>query len=272
VCAACGAVLAEHGYFCPRCGLQARCKACNAVLVSDAQVCVMCGERIGAAGTSTVAPLNVSASSAVNSILLEETGSRRTLQAKFTDHAVESLGDALAVFMTGQLERRARQRQIDAPHAVMNAQPALPEGRSKPPVASGNELDSDTTGTDHRGVNITSSPNGKMVQLSDIFIAEGDDFKLDQTRVKATNKGDYTRRLIYLYLLAHKEAGRDRVPRKALNAILAEAGVYDSNARTLLSRDADLSSDGQYISMRVGARDAARQYLADLGDDSLTDK
>lgn len=223
----------------------------------------MCGARIDSLATDGE-NYTMTGPSRMNVLIREETDRRSTLRVEFSDRAVESLAAPLNLILTGQGSRRL----LRGPEVV-----GEPRVLAPPPAASDSDDSSEmipdsTEGDGHAQSTVASQGS---LGLQDVFRRHGETFKLDYIYLKARNKGDYTKRLTYLFLLAHLEAGRDLVPRSDLTCIWDETGINDGNARGFLSRDGDLDVSDRHVRMRTGARMQANAFLRELSDTRLDD-
>ena len=85
-----------------------------------------------------------------------------------------------------------------------------------------------------------------------------------ESRLKATSHLDAARRLTYLALYAHELEDREQIPRNDLNAVLKEAGLFDSNSSKWVSQSSDLFLDGESVGLKVPGRERARGILNEV--------
>src|SRR5688572_24466726 len=98
ICFACDVPLEDEGFFCSNCLTQVRCKSCEKLLRPNARGCIYCGTRVGETGDG-VSSVDNGQIQRRNTIKLEETRTNRSLEAHFTDTAVESMSNALSAFI-----------------------------------------------------------------------------------------------------------------------------------------------------------------------------
>ena len=104
-------------------------------------------------------------------------------------------------------------------------------------------------------------PDNEIALLHRVFKHEDERLRLDDSKLKASNKKDALQRLVYLWLYAHERDGRPRVPRSELIDVIKDARLFDSNTAKVFHNAADLSIEGDLIGLRLTGRDRAREYL-----------
>jgi hypothetical protein len=106
-------------------------------------------------------------------------------------------------------------------------------------------------------------------KLRDIFRYNGDQLRLKETRLKANNKLDASRRLVYLFLYAHELEGRHEIPRTVLNEELKKAGYYATNVVTWISNSSDLFREEDRVGLQKSGREEAQKVLAEVLDPNI---
>jgi hypothetical protein len=106
-------------------------------------------------------------------------------------------------------------------------------------------------------------------KLRDIFRYNGDQLRLKETRLKANNKLDAARRLVYLFLYAHEVEGRHEIPRTVLNEELKKAGYYATNVVTWISNSSDLFREEDRVGLQKSGREEAQKVLAEVLDPNI---
>ena len=85
-CVYCSTNFDEDCLYCPECLNQIKCKNCNTLLKANAKGCVKCGVRLG---KDSNLPESTIANNSANTLNLKETRNSRSVEVKFTDHAIE---------------------------------------------------------------------------------------------------------------------------------------------------------------------------------------
>lgn len=259
-CFTCGSQLSSRGHFCPRCGTQARCQACGFLLEKDANACVQCGTLLNSKPNGALSH-SLGDPRANNVIRFEESRTHRSLEAKFTDVAVDSLSSPFAAFFAGGLRPPARRTvQGQLPEAPIDVQIVEPAGLEQ--VISPNTPSA--TDPDHA----TAPASDEWI--TQLFRVEGQQLKLIEPRLKANSRRDHVARLSCLFLLAHELLGRQRIVRSDLNAALKNATVYDSNAASYISSSNDFIKDDDDLSLSMAGRENAKRFLAEVLDPGVT--
>ncbi len=116
-CPFCASALPERAIFCPACAKPARCKSCRDVLEPDARACVSCGTLVGegfaAAFSATTPP-----PTAVNVLQFQEDKGGRSLNFRFTDEAMATVGQTLLYAIDNRLPRAPLSAQRGGAHVT----------------------------------------------------------------------------------------------------------------------------------------------------------
>ncbi len=264
LCPSCGALLGPRGIFCPFCAAQARCGACKEILEPHAIACVECCTRVDQGSLQSKATDGAIHASAVNTIRLEETRTSRTLEARFTDTAVESLSTPLTAYFAGGINNPARTRVRPSSrngHQVIPEQLALLD-------ADADVIEADIA-VDSAEDQVVTSKEPDAERLRRLFKNDGNRLRLQDSRIKADSQLDFVGRLSCLFLFAHELEGRRDVSRRELNDILSESNVYDGNARKWIANTSDLLRDQNAVGLKVEGRERAKVTLDRIDDSSV---
>ena len=263
-CPRCGHGLSDRGAFCPSCVAQVRCKSCRELLEQSAVACVECGTPVGE-GQSARPNYPDQIAQAPNVMRLEETRTSRKFEARFTDAVVESLSVPLGAYfglgIYDKPSKRTRSERVVGTEPIEQL-PLLPfreaEFVEHPPAAP----TSAHTNSDE--------PLDGTARLHRVFSFEDDKVRLKDSRIKANTKIEFVERLTCMFLYAHELAGREKVHRSALNAMLTEATVNDGNARRWIATTADLLRDGHLVWLSVPGKERAIETLMRIEDPNIT--
>lgn len=260
-CPMCGSSLPERAIFCPACAKQARCKVCRDILEPNARACVSCGTLLGEGGTGVASEESSPLSPAVNILHFQEDKVGRTLNFHFTDTAMATVGETLVYALDNRLiSRDARPPHRTAQH--MMAVSLLPAGGSTEEEIL--KPASDTDGAPK----IQAHPSGSDKELlREVFHQEGTTLQLDEPRLKADSKLDYSRRLALLFVYAHEHEGRPQVPRSDLTVILQK--VYDTNTKNFLRTHPGFEREGELFRLNKQGKDEAKAALKRISDTTV---
>lgn len=267
-CLYCNQNLSERGLFCPSCGKQVRCRECRDVLEPNASACVMCGNPVDQ-GNSSANYAHNGQNLALNSIRFKETDKERTFDANLTDHAVSEVSQALGQFMAIDLRQGARKRQIvTLPNENIITQPP-----TELPLL---QLDDNRSAAERQPEQVTIDQSSQALKhdsdddkLRRVFRYDGAQIRLDETRLKAISKRDAVRRVTFLFLYAHDLKGHYQIERSALNKVLQDASLYDSNARAWIKTCTDLTIENEKITIRLTGKEQAKQILNEVLDPNV---
>ncbi len=254
-CPSCGVLLAERGFFCASCAMQVRCKDCRELLEKDARACVMCGATVGAGaagnGTNGNAPR-------MNTLELQEDTRSRSLRISFTDTAIGSVGDTVNQLLSDKLASHGRRtlKTGDDTHVQPMLPPAQGAGTTGQPLDLQHQMEAKPV----------AQLAGDAERLGNIFEPDGEDFKLEENRLKADSSLEYARRLSYLFLYAHELHGRKPIPVTNLRKILDASKVWDNNTRHELRQKMAVEIDGDNIRLKKAGRERAIQVLNEILD------
>jgi hypothetical protein len=252
-CPSCSAALAERGFFCASCAVQVRCKVCREPLEKNAHACVMCGTIIG---TGEASPSANGHSSPMNTLELQEDTRSRSLRISFTDAAIGSVGETVNHLVLDKLAPRGP-RSFKG--AVAPA-PGVPQLAAAAVDATGQVIDVPHT-ADQKPV---VQPTGDAERIRNIFEPDGEDFKLEENRLKADSRLDYARRLTYLFIYAHELAGRKPIRFDLVKKILETSKVWDTNTRYLLKHKMAVEVEEDTIRLKKEGREKAVHALDEI--------
>lgn len=260
-CYSCGTFLSARALFCPECSRQVRCRACRALLEPNAKACVECGTSLGQGDAAATAAPNSNAvdGRALNRLRIEESRTTRSLQASFTDTAVESLSGPLsAFFMHGMGTVVPRGRRSPLPEISDVEEDVLEVEATASPPAAPKMLPA-----------ATDQPEAELLQR--IFRQEGERLRLYDPRLKGKNKLDSARRLAYLRLLyASVIERREQVDRDEVVSIIKDADWLDSNTTSrILNNNNDITENGAQVGLSASGLDTARDMLTQVFNDSI---
>jgi hypothetical protein len=245
----------EEDEFCGDCGNQVRCHRCHGVLKTNKRFCTKCGAPVGEGDTSSSSTDNVTAPQVgTNTVEYREARASRYLRAEFTDTTAGNLVAPLSAALGGRISPATLRNR-----SVPTTDPIVIDGEPLP-LPTPSEV---TTGAERlvpAGVAATRLAGG----LERIFWSEGNQLRLREPRLKGHSKLDTARRLTYLFLYAHTQLGRHKVPLADLFAVLDEAGVDDRNTRAWIRRSSEVWPDGEMIGLRPAGEEKAEAALADF--------
>jgi len=259
-CPSCSALLAERGFFCASCAVQVRCKECRESLENGARACVMCGTPVGTGKAE--ANVNGSASS-MNTLELQEDTRSRSLRISFTDAAIGSIGATVNELVSNKLASHDP-RSLKVVGGTIPTVPQLPAAGSG---ATGPVIDAARV-EDRKPL---VPPTGDAERMRNIFEFDGEDFKLEENRLKADSRLDYARRLTYLFIYAHELAGRKPVGFDRVKKILETSKVWDNNTRHMLKQKMAVEIDGDMIRLKKEGRENAILALEKILDTAQSD-
>lgn len=241
-CNFCEEKVSDRANFCPNCKNQIKCLSCSEVLEKDSDICIICGEE------------KKSQEKNHNTIEFQETKKTRSFKASFSNEVGNSIGEALGIILMNKRGISLNEKKI---------LDALPQDKS-------GQSDSDTIeDTDYTEVPNTSNKKDKVF---DIFNESGGNLTLLETRLKATSKRDYGIRLAIIFLYYKLLKGIAKVDRNDLNSIMKDASLYDGNFRYWLTNTNLVGVHEDVIELKAPGRDKAKEFVAEVYDDSKIDK
>ncbi|MBI3977551.1 MAG: hypothetical protein HY331_05120 [Chloroflexi bacterium] len=204
----------------------------------------------------------------MNSFEFVQTRKRRSLRARLTDTAVRSLSPTIGLIISGSAAAHLPREDPSTVSAAVSA-----DYKQLAPAR-------DTLKGDHQpdetapvaGMPVVPAADSDADRLRRIFRSDGHRLRLNETRLKATGKLDYARRLTYLFLYAYLSEGQEEVARADLIAVLEMAALYDGNWRSWLSRCPDITSDGRLVKLLLPGQEKAREILAQVSNPDAEDK
>jgi hypothetical protein len=252
-CPYCQAVISERGFFCGQCAKQLKCRKCSEYLEVNAIACVMCGTKIiqsdsETSGNNTNTP--------INSIQFEQKGNSRSLSARFTNEVGAVVAGALGYAMNMQPVKPKKLFGIPNQDNTGKPQFTFP--------GSTNE-NKDETISDAFVIN----DDEYWEILSKIFVQEGNQLRLVNSRLKHTGKLDQGARLAILLLYTYKIVGKNKVDRSHMNEVLTKAKLFDGNFRTWIAKnDYILITDGQ-VELSVPGEEIAKEILTEIANPDI---
>jgi predicted RNA-binding Zn-ribbon protein involved in translation (DUF1610 family) len=274
-CPSCQHPLPTSGvfFYCPNCPQQVRCKSCHEELLPGAQRCVMCGTPIGESGvgqSSSDANPGGNLTPAMNKLKFIENSRGRSLDVEVVltnEVGISWGGTAIAAIVSGHIvpgkpstpRAGIRDLNTNSPQqlSLLNYESSIQQ--------PGTTIDAIAQ--------LPGASNNDADKLKHIFRHNGEQLQLMETRLKAANRLDAARRLIYLVLLYSRDVdGREEIPRTDLNDILRRVGLYDNNTATWIGKSADLIVERDMVGLRLSGQEEARRVLAEVLDRSVEDK
>ena len=269
-CPACQHLLPTDSvfFYCPNCPQQVRCKACEALLLLDAKRCVMCGVAVGESSEETTKLSGSNGSvpiPAVNTLKFSETkrGHSREIEVTVTNEVGVSWGGpAIAAIVGGHI----------APTKTQNNRPTTSKQLQQLSLLE-NPVESTAIPIDSTA-QLLPAQNPYKRKFERIFRQDGGQLKLIETRLKAENKLDAARRVVFLALLYSSEIERKQeMPRSNLNNILKTVGLYDGNSSHWISTSPDLLvEEDKTVGLRISGEEKAQKILNEVLDPSIEDK
>jgi hypothetical protein len=265
-CPSCNNALSDRAIFCGACSKQARCKACHELLESNARACVICGTLLGEGQPANGHPQENFAGSR-NTFFLKETSNTRTVEVSFSDTAIMNLGDVLGYVANSRIgKRKTATDQSSSQLLLPGASLDLDNGDVEKPSSFIDRVPEPS---------VSLQTAGQRERLREVFAQDGERLVLDNLLLKATGQLDAGRRLVYLFLYAHELDGHQQVSRDAINEVLKDVGLYDSNVATWISTSPDLrelNENGQSMfRLRKTGRDEAKRVLDEVLNDEIAD-
>lgn len=259
ICVYCSTNFDEDCLYCPECLNQIKCKNCNVLLKANAKGCVRCGMRVGEGSDSSEFLSNNNSSNTLN---LKETRNSRSIEVKFTDHAIEQISDALGHILIDRLGNQS------APYSGKSSSEKLLTGTPE----NNNDQEDDFIDVEIESENISRSGNGKtdtdQQKLRQIFYYKDNQLVLDNYNLKATGQLDAARRAVFLFLYAHKLEGRNLVSRDDMNAMLKDIGLLDPNISNWISTTPDLAQENEgnklMFRLRINGQNEAVRILGEV--------
>jgi len=261
-CPGCNNILPARGYFCGTCAAQARCKSCTEVLEPGAKACVMCGTPVGGGSPSAGAP--VVGGSLMNTLELQEDTKSRSLRISFTDSAIANIGEAVSQLAFNRVMQRGVR---PSSHQVQD------DGYRQPNLLRAATEIVDGSGASDAAPAIPAPPavaQGDAARIQEIFEAEGEEFRLEEHRLKADSRAEYARRLGYLYLYAHELAGRKPIPVAQVHGMLDANKVSDSNTRFDFAHKMSVEIQGDMVRLKKEGREKAIAILDEILNGDMT--
>lgn len=266
-CPFCNTSLPSRAIFCKSCTKQVRCKTCKDLLELGSLACISCGTPVGEGGNSLVAEESTEPAfvSNMNTLEFDETRRGRSLRATLTDEAVGHLSDSFGMFMAGRItDGTQRNRQ---PLSPVFGEITTEQDQLFLPTSSEN----DNQQAERETVISNRGQSTNKDKLQKVFLYEGEQIRLYDSRLKATSKLDAARRLTYLLLYAHEQEGRKSIPRNNLNEVLKKAALYDPNASSWIGSSSDLSVEEGEVSLRLPGQERAKEVLEEVLNPEVPD-
>ncbi len=267
-CVYCSTSFDEDCLYCPECLNQIKCKNCNKLLKANAKECVICGMRLGE--DSNLSESSITNNNSANTLNLKETRNSRSVEVKFTDHAIEQISDALGHILIDRLGNKSTQ-SYGKPSSSNLLTGASENNTNKEDEFVDGEIDTE---------NNSHSDNGKVdsdqQKLHQVFYYKGNQLILDNYNLKAKTQLDAARRAVFLFLYAHGLEGRKLVSREDINAMLKDIGLLDSNVSNWISTTPDLAQendgDKPMFRLRINGHNEAVKILDEVLDPNVKEE
>ncbi|ALF52144.1 hypothetical protein ACX27_03625 [Nostoc piscinale CENA21] len=230
----------------------------------------MCGTPRGEGHDGSAATNGSSLPPVMNTLKFVESskGYSREIQASLTNEVGISWGGAaIAAIVGGQMIPGKPPTGRPVIRDVSNAEPQQLSLFNYEPSTENNKPTIDTV------AQLPAANGVDAEKLRQIFRHNGEQLQLMETRLKATNRLDAARRLIFLVVLYSLDVdGRQEIPRTELNDILKRVGLYDNNTATWIGKSADLIVERDMVGLRLSGQEQARKILTQVLDRSIEDK
>jgi hypothetical protein len=199
----------------------------------------------------------------MNTLELQEDTRSRSLRISFTDAAIGSIGETVNHLVLDKLAPHGT-RSLKIVDGPMPGVPQLPAAAA---ADTGQVIDVPHV-ADNKPV---AQPTGDAERIGSIFEPDGEDFKLEENRLKADSRLDYARRLTYLFIYAHELAGRKPIRFDLVKKILETSKVWDNNTRHLLKHKMAVEIEGDTIRLKKEGREKAVLALDEILDTAHPD-
>lgn len=231
-CQFCGQELPEGAKFCYNCNKQIACVACGRPLVEGAQICVFCGREVKSRIKNSEG----------NYIKYSESGSEKSFEASFSD---ETAGNVVSVFAS--LVPGLKLKTIPSPDYNSG-------------IPGSTIVINDAIQTDNRNINNLFREKDGVVYLV-------------EKRLKGSTKIDQQGRACLLFMLYYYENGLGDVSKETINSFMTREGLNDAHFSAWMSRNSAyfIKHEDQY-ELSNGGVDKAKEYLAEVFDDSIEQK
>lgn len=266
ICQYCQSPINAKGFFCPNCTHQIRCKECKQTLELNAKACIYCGTN-----TLEVSGSKFPTTSNINQIEFNETKTTRQLKASFTDAVGENFGGILGhLLLQGVTNPRSTSRKFEKSSSIEDINAEYLHGQA--------EQDTIPAGEENSNTKILTQGNtaedSELKLIMNIFRFEGDKIILIDSRLKATTKIDYCKRLILLYLYGNRLMGKESVSRSSVTRLLEDAGLNNPNTRTWIAKNNCTRSDEEKksIELIIPGIEEAKRYLNEFNNPDIENK
>jgi hypothetical protein len=267
-CVYCFTIFDEDCLYCSECSNQIKCKNCNVLLKADAKGCVRCGVRLGEG--SNIPESTITNNGSANTLNLKETRNSRSIEVKFTDHAIEQISDALGHILIDRLGNKSTQTngKINSKNLLSGA---IENNIEKEDEFVDGEIESEDN---------SHSDSGKIdsdqQKLHQIFYYKDNQLVLDNYNLKAKTQLDAARRAVFLFLYAHNLEGRKLISREDINAMLKDIGLLDPNVSNWISTTPDLAQendgDKPMFRLRINGQNEAVKILGEVLDPNIKEE
>lgn len=249
-CLYCNFELPSNAKFCPKCRSQVICLDCNEILYKDSPICISCGKDLKNNNSSN--------NLAVNNIEFTENENGKTFRASFTDtvagNVVETFAQLLPInnYTSSKKVLPSLNNSIsDKFEEIQNAE-----------VVESNNMTSDNP--------VRPIVPNDLLDLEKVFKNKNGVISINDTRIKATSRGNFVARITILFLYYKELLGVCEVPRTDVNSFLNYEKLYDANFRAWLSQNRTLIDNKENnLELRPEGREIAIKYLSEFLDPSI---
>jgi len=213
---------------------------------------------------SDLSKSSITNNNSANTLNLKETRNSRSVEVKFTDHAIEQISDALGHILIDRLGNKSTQS-----YGKSNSANLL-TGASENNTNNEDEFVDGEIETENNSDSDNGKVNSDQQKLHQVFYYKGNQLVLDNYNLKAKTQLDAARRAVFLFLFAHGLEGRKLVSREDINTMLKDIGLLDPNVSNWISTTPDLAQendgDKPMFRLRINGHNEAVKILGEVLD------
>ena len=222
---------------------------------------LMCGTAVGV-GANVPAPNGNG--SQKNTLELQEDTRSRSLRISFTDAAIGSIGETVNQLLSDKLASHGR-RMPKAPADHSDEVAMLPA------PSADRTINEAVHPQQHVGAKSPIQATDDRDRMRNIFEPDGEDFRLEENRLKADSRLDYARRLTYLFIYAHELEGRKPITYASVKKTLETSKVWDSNTHNLLQHKMAVHIEENMVRLKKEGREKAIRVMDEILDADHSD-